>query len=305
LDPTLNSVRGTYVTEDLELNTNNIFPSQANQYLQPWQGFFVQTLADGPASLSFTEDDKSNNKDQTAVFRKANTTSSLLRLSLYDTAKQGNPVDGLLVAFDAKETNDVNLNDATKMTNLDENMATSNNGKLLSIEKRAIPIASDEIPLNITNYRGTSYKIRALGTSLIGPTAYLIDTFTSTTTEIPSDGTVEYPFSIDAAVSASSAAGRFKLIYTKTLNTIHHSDTEFTLYPNPSKENSFNVVVPQSWSKSSLTVSDLLGRKLYSQKELPSGSTIKVTVNNLNAAGVYLVSLTSDGETLITKWIVE
>nr|WP_315218734.1 T9SS type A sorting domain-containing protein [uncultured Flavobacterium sp.] len=306
LEPKMGT-KGTYVTVNTATGSNNSSGgSTANQYLQPWQACFVQTVADGAASLSFLETNKFEGT-QTSVFRKANTISRL-SLALYDTAKlaqNGYPLDGVVVDFNASESNAVNQNDASKMTNFDENMATFNSSKLLSIESRAIPTDTDEIPLNITKYKGTSYTIKAEGTGLTGPTPYLFDQFANTTTEIPQDGSVNYDYTVDSANPASAAADRFKLIYAKTLKTIDNAVEGFALYPNPSKVNSFSVVVPQSMSKASLSVSNLLGQQLYSQSDLQSGATAKVTVSNVKTAGVYLVRLTSEGKTVTTKWIVE
>ncbi len=79
----------------------------------------------------------------------------------------------------------------------------------------------------------------------------------------------------------------------------------FTLYPNPSKSDSFYLVVPQSMNAASITVSNLLGQKLYSQNDLQSGATTRVTVSDVKTTGVYLVRLTSQGRTSTSKWIVE
>lgn len=306
LEPKMGT-KGTYVTVNSADGTNNsVGGSTANQYLQPGQACFVQTTADGAASLSFQETNKFDGV-QTSVFRKANTFSRL-SLALYDTvvlAQNGYPLDGLVVDFDSSESNSVNQNDADKLTNFDESMATSNSSKLLSIESRAIPTDTDEIPLNITKYRGTSYTIKAEGSGLTGSTPYLFDKYTSTTTEIPQDGSVNYAYTVDTNIPASIAADRFKLIYAKTLKTIDNAVAGFALYPNPSKSNSFSVAVPHSMGKASLSVSNLLGQQLYSQNDLQSGSTVKVTASNVKTSGVYLVSLTSEGKTTTTKWIVE
>jgi hypothetical protein len=48
-----------------------------------------------------------------------------------------------------------------------------------------------------------------------------------------------------------------------------------------------------------------LGQQLYSQNDLQSGTTVKVTASNVKTSGVYLVSLTAEGKTATTKWIVE
>lgn len=305
LNPKLGT-KGQYVTVDVTTPANNT--GDANKYLQPWQACFVKTTAAAVATLSFTEANKSDAVAQTSVFRIANA-SSRLRLSLYDTAtlaQNGYAVDGLLVAFDANESNGVNENDAVKLTNMDENMATSNSSKLLSIEKRAIPIDSEEIPLNITKYKGTSYTIKAEGSSLTGPSPYLLDKYTNITTEIPQAGSVNYTYTVDTAIPASIAADRFKITYTNTtLKTVDNAASTFAIYPNPSKTNSFNLVVPQGMNKAEVTVSNMLGQKLYSQKGLQSGTTVKISPSNITTSGVYLVSLGSEGTATTTKWIVE
>ena len=293
---------GVYSTFDFGLNTGT--SGSANKYLHAGQACFVKTVAAPTApTLLFTEANKSEALAQTSVFR-TKQLANILRLSLYDTAKPEDAVDGLIVAFDLSETNDINENDANKLTNFNENMASSNSGKLLSIEKRAIPTPTDEIPLSITKYKGTSYSLKVQGSGLT-ETPYLVDAFTGTTTEIPQDGTVDYAYTVDAGNFATIAASRFKLIYAKTLKNKDNAVSAFALYPNPSKSNSFNVMVPQSMSKASLTVSNISGQLLYSQNDLQSGATVRVNVSNVKTAGVYLVSLTSEGKTTTVKWIVE
>lgn len=293
VDPSINS-RGGYVTVDLT-------SPGAYQYLQPGQAFFVNTIASSPASLQFTEADKSDSAAQTSVFRIKNTTAPSLNITLLDGA--ANRLDNLKVVFDSNESNDVNQNDALKISNFDESMASSNSGKLLAIEKRANPTSTDEIPLNITKYRGTSYTMKLQGSGLT-ETPYLYDSFTSTTTEVPVDGTIDYAYTVDAGNAATTDASRFKLIYAKTLKTIDNALAGFAIYPNPSKSNSFNVMVPQSAGKVSLSVSNLLGQKLYTQNDIQAGAST-VTVSTIKTAGIYLVSLTSESKTTTTKWIVQ
>lgn len=300
VDPKLGG-KGDYATVDL-VTPGNSTAVDANQYLQPGQACFVKTVNASAASLNFTETDKYDGT-QKSVFRTKNVAAARLLLTLADAS--ANALDRLVVAFDASETNDVNQNDASKLTNFDESMASSNNGKLLSIEKRAIPTDTDEIPLNITKYRGTSYTINAEGSGLTGSTPYLLDQYTSKTTEIPLEGSVNYAYTVDVAIPASIAADRFKLIYAKSLKTIDNELAGFALYPNPSQLNSFSVAVPQTEGKVSLRVSNLLGQQLYSQDDLQSGTTVKVTASNVKTSGVYLVSLTTEGKTAATKWIVE
>ncbi len=297
----LNPANGAYSTYQFSTSLNT--GGNANKYLQPGQACFVKTVSAPFATptLLFTEVNKSVAAPQTAVFR-TKSASNILRISLYDTTKV-DAVDGLLVSFNPSETNNVNDNDATKLMNFNESIATSNNNKLLSIESRAIPTATDVIPLNITNYKGTSYSLRVQGSGLT-ETPYLLDNVTNTTTEIPVDGTIDYTYTVDAGNAATTAASRFSLVYAKTLNTNTNTLAGFAIYPNPSKSNTFNVVVPENASNVSLSVSNLLGQKLYSINDIKSGSTA-ITVSEVKTAGIYLVSLTSEGKTTTTKWIVK
>ncbi len=299
----LNPANGAYATVDIVANLST--SGYANKHLQPGQACFVKTVAAPSATptLSFTDASKNTAGAQTAVFR-TKELANVLRLSLYDTAKPAEAVDGLIVAFDANESNAVNENDANKLTNFNESIATDNSGTLLAIEKRALPATTDEIPLNITQYGGTSYSLKVQGSGLT-ETPYLVDRYTGTTTEIPVDGTIDYAYTVTAGNTATSDASRFKLIYAKSLKTIDNTIAGFTLYPNPSKANSFHIVIPQSATRVSLTVSNMLGQKMYSQDNLPSGSTQNVTVSTVKTAGVYLVRLTSEGKSTTTKWIVE
>jgi len=301
VDPSLGT-KGAYLAVDITAAAT----IDISKNLQPGQACFVKTVTVPAAAptLSFNEADKSEATAQTSIFRTKNTAYSSLDLTLMDgTSKR---LDVLKVAFDASETNMVNENDASKLTNFDENMASSNSGKLLAIEKRAVAVETDEIPLNITKYRGTSYIINAKGTGMTGATPYLVDAFANTITEIPQDGSIDYAYTVDSAVPATIAADRFKITYTnKTLKTIDNAVASLALYPNPSKTNSFSVVVPQGMKNASLRVSNLLGQQLYAQNNLEEGATARVNVSNVKTAGVYLVSLTSEGKTATTKWIVE
>ena len=299
VDPSLGA-KGAYYAIDVTTAAT----SDYSKYLQPGQACFVKTIVNGAASLTFTESSKSVVSAQTSIFKTKNTATSNIDLTLLDG--NYNRLDVLRISFDGSQTNEVNENDASKMTNFDENMATFNSGKLLSIEKRALAVETDVIPLNITKYRGTYYNIKVQGTGLTGPTSYLVDTYSNKTTEIPQNASVSYAYTVDTSEPASIAADRFKITFTNsTLNTIDTAMEGFTLYPNPSKSDSFYLVVPQSMNAASITVSNLLGQKLYSQNDLQSGATTRVTVSDVKTAGVYLVRLTSQGRTSTSKWIVE
>ncbi|QBN20440.1 cellulase family glycosylhydrolase [Flavobacterium nackdongense] len=280
LEPKMGS-KGQYVTVNVVTNTNT-GGSTANRYLQPWQGAFVKTVAVPTATptLSFTENNKYEGTPQTSVFKTANTSSSL-RLALYETAslaQNGYPLDGLIVDFGASESNEVNQNDAVKLTNFDENMATSNSGKLLSIERRAIPIEADQIPLSINNYKGTNYTLKIDASALTGANPYLQDSYTNTTTEIPQEGNLNYNFTVDAGIPASVASDRFKIVYAKTLgiDQPNFDSNSIVVY----KDKGVFYVNSGAEVLDSITIFDIQGKKIGQHKNINSKSY------RFNAAGI-------------------
>lgn len=308
-DPT-RGTRGAYVTGILADGSNNVSGSAVNQYLQPGQACFVQTALAGPASLSFLESYKSTTTNE-AVFRTANKTStapSNIRLTLYDTnalATQQPALDGVLVLSGAAYSNSVDSNDAGKFTNPDETMATVNSGISLSVESRTEAISTDVIPLKITQYRGTSYTIVADGTNSTGIPAYLNDQFTQTDTEIPQSGTVNYAYTVDPANSATTAADRFRITFTKkTLGVSSAEKNAFSIYPNPSKGGTFNLIMPNAINGAKLSIYNTIGQEVYTTNLIQSANN-KITPNQKLETGIYFVKVTQDNEEIVKKLIIE
>jgi hypothetical protein len=120
--------RGAYVTYSFSANSNNVSGSAVNQYLQPMQSCFVKTLAAGSASITFIESNKYTIATNENIYKLDNSpsTTSSLRLTLYETTafnQQQTPADGVLMYFDPTYNNSLDTTDATKLTNLDENMS--------------------------------------------------------------------------------------------------------------------------------------------------------------------------------------
>lgn len=140
-----------------------------------------------------------------------------LRLSLYESSALVNnqsPADGFLIFFDTEGNNDVDINDALDIPNLDENFSTNNDGVLLSIETRATPVDEEEIQLEVNTYRDTNYTIVAEGISMQCATAFLFDDYLDIYTEIPQSGTINYSYSVASSIPTSVANNRFKLIFS-------------------------------------------------------------------------------------------
>ena len=300
-DPTL-STRGAYVARDLTAEINSI-TSAVDNYLQPGQACFVQASATAATVLSFTEANKYTTATNQNVFRFANTQEELssLRVTLYDKntlIAQGTAADGLVVLFGSDRTNAVDANDAGKLINLDENLATKTSGKLFTIESKALPTLTDEIQLDINTYRSTDYTFVIEGINIEGVTAKLFDQLNQTYTEIPESASVNYNFSVNAANSASVASDRFKIVFVNkpALNN------EVFLYPNPSNGGIINLTFTDNTQESKVSIINMMGQLLYSKK-VEAGQT--VNLNQSFTPGIYFVKIEQGGKSVVKKLIIK
>ena len=238
-DPRM-ATRGAYVSYGGSgIGSNNVL-SAVNQYLQPGQAVFVQTSnTGGAASIVFVESAKSIASNQSLVFSRfkgnagvefgaepnmPQTSYTSLSTTLYYTdslAKGAMPMDGMKVMFDNTFSNVVDQVDAKKMYNLDETMSVLRDGTNLSIELMNKPDSTTVIPLNITNYRTQKYTFRMRWTNPYTGinnkvTAFLKDKYTGMQYEVNNITTTDIPYTIDAAIPATSAANRFDIVFMPT-----------------------------------------------------------------------------------------
>ena len=300
-DPTLGT-RGAYVARDLTAEINSI-TSAVDNYLQPGQACFVQANATASTALSFTEANKYTTATNPNVFRFANTKEELssLRMTLYDKntlIAQGAAADGLVVLFGADRTNAIDANDAGKLINLDENMATKTSGKLFTIESKALPTLTDEIQLDINTYRSTDYTLVIEGKNIEGVTAKLFDQLNQTYTQIPESTAVNYNFSVNAGNAASVASDRFKIVFVNkpALNN------EIFLYPNPSTGGIINLTFTDNTQESKVSIVNIMGQLLYS-KNVEAGQTVHL--NQSFTPGIYFVKVEQGEKSVVKKLIIK
>jgi hypothetical protein len=209
--------RGAYVSYHLSTGYKSNSASEVNEYVQPGQAFFVQTVANGPASLTFEENKKAPAGTQTRVFRPVVNYPVLnVSLNYTDSLANGAPeMDALAVLFDNSFSNNVDANDAKKNYNQDENMGISRDGKLLSMELRNMYDQNTTIPLSMTNYVRQNYTIRINWSNPIdaGYEGYLRDNYLGTTTSISFGNSTDYVFTVNSSIAASIATDRFNILF--------------------------------------------------------------------------------------------
>ncbi len=305
-DPTVNT-RGGYVNYDFTLGRNTVLESDVNQYLQPWQACFVKTSSAGLASITFNESNKSTSVVNENVYR-TNNLASYIRLTLYESntlANNGVAADGLIVKFGDNFDNAIDENDSLKINNQDETFSTKNNTSLVGIEGRLFPVTSDVIPLNITQYRFTNYTMVASGTNMSGLPAYLHDQLLQTYTEIPQSGSVNYSYVLDTNNAATSASDRFRIVFQNpTLSIESNADLAFMMYPNPSKQGVFDVVMNDANEDTELIIFNTIGQEVYATNLMQSNIN-HINPNKYFAKGVYYVKIKKEATTTIKKLIIE
>ncbi len=124
--------------------------------------------------------------------------------------------DANVSVFDNQFANAVDGDDAVKLSNAGENFAIRRQGTNLVVEGRQVTTAYDTTYFWMWNLRlAQPYKLELIAENMNveGRSAFLIDNFTGTTTQLDLvNGTTNYNFTITAD-GLSSTANRFRVIY--------------------------------------------------------------------------------------------
>ncbi len=219
-DPNLNGTGG-YVTVNTLGGVTLVAPFSGavglNQYIQPGQGFFVQTSGASP-QLIIREQDKINSNN-TNAFRTTNQVSIMAVNLLTSVSATDVLVDGTLAAFGENFTKEVNREDAAKMNGSTENIGILNGGTLLSIDARNEPLNGDTLLLNVYRLTKAKYTLQVF-TKNMHPSnmmAYLEDSYLQTSQLLSLTDTNYIPFNVLTSIAASYDVNRFKIVFKQNL----------------------------------------------------------------------------------------
>jgi hypothetical protein len=219
-----------------------------------------------------------------------------LRVNLQaNTNNQWQTIEGTLALFNDNYSWNVTSEDATKMTNLDEEVSFVQNNTNLAIALQNNPSATSELPIKIDKMRHANYQWKFELDNYDGATPYLFDMLNNSYTQI-NNGTV-VPFTADA-----NTTNRFKIVFQNAVLSNATFQNTLAIYPNPAKAGASFYV--EGISEATVTVSNLLGQTVPVQTK-SQGTTLQVTPNTNLSQGVYLVNITTQGTTQQVKWIVE
>jgi hypothetical protein len=295
-DPTLNT-RGGYVTRDLTTDLNDV-TSGFNQYVQPGQAVFVKRdNTANAASVTITESHKSVANGAAGVFRTTTPNDfGLLRVNLQaNTNNQWQNIEGTLALFNDNFSWNVTPEDATKMSNLDEEVSFVQNNTSLAIACLSAPNANAELPIKLNNIRQSNYQWQFELANYQGERPYLYDAQNNTYTEITNG--VVVPFT-----TTTAAANRFKIVFQPSALSTDDFTNGLVVYPNPAKAGASFFV--QGITAAQVTVYNVLGQNIPVQVK-SQGNALQVTPTQTLSQGIYLVTVTTEGKTQQVKWIVE
>ena len=328
-DPTQNGTngRGVYVTYNEATQSTSVDPSsaqlsQVSRYIQPGQAFFVRNLStvDGSnlPSITFEHADiVGSSPTRTAIFGK-NNLSAGGELGMDDQQRiRGNapiaiekiyvslliknkiasgPADGFLVAYNQGFTDTYGREDASKFSNLDENIAAVYNGSRQSIlglqSASGSQIKSDTIPISMTNLYDGEYLLKVSIDKSVSPVreVYVVNRVTKQQYKVDYTKGLELSFLNSIVKNKEDLA---LVVNSQSIPNPVRSRKQLVVFPNPVTTNTVEVIVPNISGKM-----DMMNTPAYVEI-LSSTNQIVFTQNvTLDAAGkatLDVSSLTSGG----------
>jgi hypothetical protein len=286
--------RGAFVVVELPSGSNSS-NSEANQYLQPMQAVFVQTIDDNSVTqVNFSESDKAVTLNpQTQIL--SDSDEQFLNIQLFNKVSYNagsTPSDALRINFGSRFSNSAN-DDITKLKNVDENLTRAIDQNLVALERRNMPGAEEILPLYINQYRRENYTLNFEFSDSFDTDVYLIDHYLEIETLL-SESNQTYSFNVNSSVAGSVDGNRFSLKLTPVnLSTPESLFSEVKIYPNPTKS-SFSINGLADITNGEINIFNMIGQQIYSEK-LGTVSTFSIEDFNVEE-GIYIVKLSSDHE---------
>lgn len=267
---------------------------QPNTTIESGQAFLVRGGSTiGGGTITLTESSKTNGSTGLGFRPVNNIAKTDIRLYNADGMR-----DAATVVFDNAYSNEVDRNDAPKLSNPGENMSIQKQATYLAIEGRQPVTESDTIQLRMWNLQQQQYRLEIAPQNMSGLTAYIEDDYlkTATTFDISSGTTIN--FTVDAN-TVSAEANRFKIVFDKTPPVTTETVTGYSIAPNPVENGIINIKFknkPQG--KYSVRIISTAGQIIISRKLIHTGGSasqnIALPTNTIN--GHYKVEIIDPGK---------
>ena len=289
---------GSVIEYDLN-GEASLSSSNVSNLIQPMQSIMF-VASGGSVAINYQQSNKAVNETQVQTFSNDDSNKKRVNVKLFKQNDPTSALDAFRVIFIAGANNDIGAGDIPKLSNIDENISSMQNGKLLAIQLRDIPEANDELSMFIGNYKHTEYTLNISNESFDGLDAYLIDQYTNDEVLL-SDGENYFDFSIDANINASSAYNRFKIEYrVSDLSSTDFDASLIQMYPNPI-ENNFVVRLPKIISDLNFEIYTMLGTQVPNKNYAQTINNNELRVDHFSEVpGVYFIKLFNEGEHMKT-----
>jgi hypothetical protein len=227
-DAAINTQGGYVMLDDLDgdgVFTKSVNASNQGRDIQSGQAFFIETQNAGSSALTVAEADKSANNN-TVVFRPSSPFAVAQNLRVTLNSKEPDSTfmmaDEVLAEFDSTFSDEVRPEDAHKFGNIDEGISLARHGKLLAAERRPVIDTHDTLFIKLSKVKIKSYQFRFTSANFDSPNvvAVLEDRFLNAIKVLSlNTDTNYYNFSISSD-TASSGAGRFKIVFRNNISTL-------------------------------------------------------------------------------------
>jgi hypothetical protein len=227
----------------------------------------------GGGSLMFSETDK-NSASTTTAYRPA---PHQLMTVLNTVNDDGSTYvsDAALSLFGNDFNNEVDINDAAKLSNFTENFGLARDGKVLSIERRKMIHEIDTIFYNISKMQRKNYQFQFIFDHLAAPAstaAFLEDLYLNKKTPVSLQDTTNINFSI--AINEEAVANRFRLVFRRSVvyNSIKATELKADI--------AVDWTVGDEWDVQQYSIERSTDNKTFTE----AGTVSATGNNNLSAA---------------------
>ena len=318
-DPALNVVGGYVMLDDLDndgVYTKSVNASKQNNHLQSSQAFFVETISNGSAGISFAETCKSagNNNILFRPVRPNQRQMQTMRIQMNKKNADSSIIlaDEMLLQCHAIFSDSVDRDDAMKFSNINENIGLLRNTKMLTAERRKPLHTNDTLFLKLTKTTQRKYQLQVLPENILtnGLEAWLEDAYLNSSTSISLTGRSNYDFTIDSS-AASIRADRFRIVFKQKKNlpvaTTESKEEGIIVYPNPVSNNIIHLQLNNyPLGKYAVKLLNQTGQMIYKDTLQNNSAKSSYTINPANdlAPGMYDLQIIGEDNTSTTKKII-
>jgi hypothetical protein len=267
--------------------------SSPNTRIESGQAFFVNAF-NTAGTIQMVEAAKTAGTNINAFRPLAKEASITVKL-LADINNSLYTADANSLVFSSSYSDAINKDDAAKMMNPGENIASSNEAGLFAIEARGSIEKQEQIQYYLSNLRKQQYRLHINCKLPATIKLYLQDRYLKTSTLLNVTADNDYVFDVTDDV-ASWDANRFLLVFDKNKDILINSAVApaISVSPNPADANHFNLNL-YNFSKGKYNMK-LLGQRgeviyVQSGNSEQGNNVIPVILKNKPAAGIYTAEI--------------